>query len=124
MVETTTDFVISEEIIEHIESQLKNKHCKKCPYEGAGINSGILSYLRKVPLEAELQKERERVRNIVEDIERVACTCMWSDAPDCPGQSQGECNCDGCERYEFISDEDLRNYIHEKAESLRNGVEK
>ena len=74
----------------------------------------------KYPISSALKAERERAKKIVEDIERVACTCMCSDTLDCPGQSQGECICDGCERYEFVEEEYLRNYIHEKAESLRS----
>jgi hypothetical protein len=65
----------------------------------------------------------DEVSKIVYDIERMACTCMWSDSLDCPGQSNGECNCDGCERYEFVNEEDLRKHIHEKAESLRTQQE-
>lgn len=45
-------YIITEELAELIESQLQNQHCKKCPYEGAGVNSGILSMLRSRPAPA------------------------------------------------------------------------
>jgi hypothetical protein len=39
-------YILTEEEIEIIEDFMKNKHCKKCVYEGGGVKSGILSFLR------------------------------------------------------------------------------
>lgn len=60
------------------------------------------------------QATREEV---LERIETYLCSCVWSDAPDCPGATNGEVICDGCERFEYPYPEDAREYV----KSLRSG---
>ena len=55
----------------------------------------------------------------LEKIENFACACCWSNAPDCPGQNDGEMICDGCDRFEYADPEDLRNYIKERTATIR-----
>ena len=43
------EYIITGEIAGLIWEQLHNKRCKKCPYEGAGINSGISEHLYSRP---------------------------------------------------------------------------
>lgn len=107
-----SDFVICEEVVEHIESQLKNKHCKKCPYEGAGINSGILLYLRKIPLEVKLREERKRLLDKL--VERAN---NYSETVEVPCQ-------DGWHTGDHSTDVIRISYLEIEIELLRDGVEK
>lgn len=50
-------YIITEEVVELIEGQLKNESCKKCPYEGGGVNSGILSFLRSNPYNPQAERD-------------------------------------------------------------------
>jgi len=49
-VQTQIKYGLTEEEVKLIEYALKNKYCKKCPYEGAGVKSGISAFLRSHPL--------------------------------------------------------------------------
>jgi hypothetical protein len=59
-----------------------------------------------------------------QEVEKLVLSCIWSDAPDCPGAKDGECICDGCEYYEFINPEDFRNIVKEKMDGLRRHAPK
>jgi hypothetical protein len=52
MTQQQKEYIIDEELAELIEGQLTNKWCKRCPYEGGGINSGIKAHLRSRPQQA------------------------------------------------------------------------
>lgn len=43
------NYILTGEEVQLIEEFLKNKHCKKCPYEGAGVKSGIVAFLKSRP---------------------------------------------------------------------------
>lgn len=47
---TPREYLLTEEEVEIIEDHLKNEHCRKCPYEGGGVKSGILHFIRSHPL--------------------------------------------------------------------------
>ena len=65
-----------------------------------------------------IRKERKAEREqVLKHIENYLCSCVWSNAPDCPGATNGECICDGCERFEYPFPEDAREWV----KSLRGG---
>jgi hypothetical protein len=65
----TSAFVITKEEVEIIEDSLQNDHCRKCPYEGGGIKSGIKAFIRSRPVHSDVLDER------IKDIELIIALC-------------------------------------------------
>jgi hypothetical protein len=57
---------------------------------------------------------RDAREKVLEKIANMVLSCVWSDAPDCPGVEDGECTCDGCPQFEYMDMEDFREYIREE----------
>jgi hypothetical protein len=137
MTQAPEEYIITENLIKVILMQV-NRDVEMDEDEHASLAEALRSRPHPAPaydelqtvnkmLEAEVDRltgiEAEAARkareDVLEHIENYLCSCVWSNAPDCPGQTDGECICDGCERFEYPFPEDAREYV----KSLRSREE-